>query len=366
MSKKWGLMATLLFAVALAGMIIYSAIEVNRGSQLRHLKGFINVDVEAFFKDPRVQKILEDHGFKIEGVRIGSRDMAAKVSTAPDAPRFFIPSGVLAAQMIKEAAKKLNLTATTYNPFYSPLVIASWGPVAQILVANGVAVKSGDRVYDLDLCKLLDLMLQKKRWNELPGHESYDVARSVLIATADPRTASSGAMYLALVSQSLNGNEVVTNRETARKLAGRIAELFTRQGFKENYVNSVFDDYLSIGMGKVPLGLLYEYQPVSYAMAKKAFPAQAVLLYPKPTLFGKEVFVALNEDTKELGDLLSTNPELQRIAVEYGFRGTNSTLFKEMTKQVGFAVKEIVVDVVDPPASEIMDEMIAVVTEAMK
>jgi len=366
MSKKWGLMATLLFAVALAGTMIYSVIEVNRGSQLRTLKGFINLNVEPYFKDPRVQQILADHRFKIEVLRIGSRDMAAKVSTAPGAPQFFLPSGVLTAQMIKEAAKKLNLTATTYNPFYSPLVVASWEPVAQILVANGLAVKSGDRVYDLDLGKLIELMFQKKRWNELREHQNYDVTRSVLIATTDPRTASSGAMYLALVSQSLNNNEVVTDRETARKLAGRIAELFTRQGFKENYIDSVFDDYLSIGMGKVPLGLLYEYQPVSYAMAKKAFPAQAVLLYPKPTLFGKEVFVALNEDTKELGELLSTNPELQRIAVEYGFRGTNSTLFKEMTGQVGFAVKEIVVDVVDPPASEIMDEMITVVTEAMK
>ncbi len=121
-----------------------------------------------------------------------------------------------------------------------------------------------------------------------PGHERYDVSRSILIATTDPRTSNSGALYLALTSHALNGYEVVTDRETARRLAGQIAELFKRQGYQENYVNTVFDDYLSIGMGKVPLVFLYEYQIVAHAMANRPIPPDAVLLYPKPTLFSKE------------------------------------------------------------------------------
>ncbi len=335
---------------------------LGKGCQRPLLKGFISLNVEPYFKDPRVQQILVDHRFKIEVLRIDSQDMVAKVSTAPDAYRFFIPAGVLVAQRINEVAKKLNLTATTYNPFYSPLVVASREPVAQVLVANGLAVKSDDRVYDLDLGKLIDLMLQKIHWNELREHQNYDVTRRVLIATADPRTANSGVMYLALVSQSLNDNEVVTNRETARRLACESADLFTGQGVLEPHVDGVFKDYL---MSKVPLAFLYEHQLVHYALEKKTIPAGALLLYPKPTLFGKEIFIALSEEAKELGELLSTNPELQQIAVEYGFRSTNSTLFKAMTRPLGFA-KETVVDVVDPPVNEIMDEMVQVVTEAMK
>ncbi|MFO1434707.1 MAG: hypothetical protein U1F76_32275 [Candidatus Competibacteraceae bacterium] len=338
---------------------------LGKGCQ-RHLKGVISLNVEPYFKDPRVQQILADHRFKIEVLRIDSQDMPPKVSTAPDAPQFFIPAGVLVAQRINEAAKKLNLTATTYNPFYSPLVVASREPVVQVLVANGVAVKSGDRVYDLDLGKLIKLMLQKKHWNELPEHRIYDVNRRVLIATADPRTANSGIMYLALVSQSLNGNEVVTNRETARRLACESADLFKRQGHQEDYVDKVFNDYLSGGMGEVPLALLYEYQLVYYALENKTLPPGAVLLYPKPTLFDKETFIALSKDAEALGDLLSTNPELQKLAVEYGFRGTDSTVFKEMTGQVGFSVKETVDDIMSPPANEIMDEMLKVIDKAME
>lgn len=376
MTKKAGLMATLLFAIGLTGTIVYSVIDrqkiealvgqVRQESQLRTLKGFVSVDVEPFFKDARVQRILADHHFRIEAARMGSRDMATKVSTAPDAPQFLRPSGVLVAQMITAAARRQNIMATTYTPFYSPLVVASWEPVAQILVDNGAAVKSGERVYDLDLGKIMDLMFQKKRWKDLQQNQGYDVSRSILIATTDPRTSNSGAMYLALASHALNGYEVLTDRETARQIAGKVAELVKRQGYQENYVNTIFDDYLSIGMGKVPLAFIYEYQLVAYAMAHKPVPADAVLLYPKPTMFDKEVFVALNEAAKGLGEALSTQPELQQIAVEYGFRGTHSTLFKEVTRQVGFSVKERVVDVVDPPTGDIMAEMIGVVTDAMK
>ena len=373
MANKTGLIATVLFAVALAGTIGYSVIERSQFQQLIHqetqtqtLKGFVSVDVEPFLKDARVQKILADHHLRIEIARMGSREMAAKVKATPDGPQFFLPAGVLAARMITDAAKQFNIPTTTYSPFYSPLVIASWEPVAQILANNGAAAKTGDRVYDLDLAKITDFMLQKKRWKDLPGHEGYDVSRSILIATTDPRTSNSGALYLALTSHALNGHEVVTDRETARRLAGQIAELFKRQGYQENYVNTVFEDYLSIGMGKVPLVFLYEYQIVAHAMANKPIPADAVLLYPKPTLFSKEVFVALNDPAKALGELLSTHPELQKIAVEYGFRGTDSALFKEAVGRAGFSVKERVVDVVDPPSGEIMAEMIEVVAAAMK
>ena len=373
MAKKTGVIATALFAVALAGTIGYSVIERNQFQQLIHrqtqtqtLKGFISVDAEPFLKDARVQKILADHHLHIEIARIGSREMAAKVQAAPDGPQFFLSAGVLAARMIADAAKRVNLPATTYSPLYSPLVIASWEPIAQILVNNGAATQAGDRVYDLDLAKITDFMLQKKRWKDLLGHESYDVSRSILIATTDPRTSNSGALYLALTSHALNGYEVVTDRETARRLAGQIAELFKRQGFQENYSNTVFDDYLSIGMGKVPLAFLYEFQLLAMAMTNKPIPTDAVLLYPKPTVFNKQVFVALNNTAKTLGELLSTDPELQKIAVEYGFRGTDSALFKEAVGRAGFSVKERVVDVVDPPSGEIMAEMIDVVAAAMK
>ncbi len=380
MPKKTGWIATVLFAIALIGTISYSVMQRQQSlpetsqpprlsqqqSQAQTLKGFISVDVEPFFKDARVQKILADHQFTLDLGRMGSREMAAQVQAGPGGPQFLLPAGVLAAQMIVDTAKRLNRPTATYSPFYSPLVIASWQPIAQILVSNGAATPAGDRVYDLDLGRMTELMLQKKRWKDLENHAAYDVSRSILIATTDPRTSNSGALYLALTSHALNGHEVVTDRETAQRLAGQIAELFKRQGYQENYVNTMFEDYLSIGIGKVPLVFLYEYQIVSQAMAKKPIPADAVLLYPKPTLFSKEILIAFSDQAKALGDLLSNDPTLRQIAVEYGFRSTDSALFKQAVGQAGFSVKERIVDVIDPPSAEIMAEMLDVVAAAMK
>ena len=106
--------------------------------QTVELRGLIALDVEPFFKDSRVVHALARRGFKVHETRIGSRDMAAR--TVPgQAPDFFFPSGIVAANQIGDAARKAGLSATSYSPFYSPMVIASWVPVAQVLGANGMA-----------------------------------------------------------------------------------------------------------------------------------------------------------------------------------------------------------------------------------
>ena len=69
---------------------------------------------------------------------------------------------------------------------------------------------------------------------------------------------------------------MATSSATAPKgleLAQKLAELFQRQGFQENYVNGAFDDYLSIGMGKTPLAFIYESQMLAQALKGERRPA---------------------------------------------------------------------------------------------
>ena len=78
--------------------------ETRRAAQMVELNGLIALDVEPFFKDERVIKLLRENNFRANVIRIGSREMAARVvkDTAPD---FFMPSGVVAGNQISEAAK---------------------------------------------------------------------------------------------------------------------------------------------------------------------------------------------------------------------------------------------------------------------
>ena len=330
------------------------------------LNGLIALDVEPYFKDERVRKILADKRLPVSATRVGSRDMAAKVvagGVAAGTPDFFFPSGVVAANQIVDAARKVGITVAQSSPFYTPMVMASWAPIAQILVTNGLAKPLGDKTFGVDMAKLTALMLAKKRWKDLQGSAAYDVTRSVLVSTTDVRRSNSAAMYLALTSHAVNG-DIVTDRPTAQAVAAKVAELFKRQGYQENYVNGNFDDYVSIGIGKTPLAFIYENQMVQFALAKKV-QADMVLIYPQPTIVNKVVFVAISERAKALADLLAGNAELQRIGVEYGFRIADTGVFMQAVKPTGLAVEERISQVIDPPSFEIMAEMIDVVAREM-
>ena len=364
---------TLLLVAAFGGALYFalrgqSAVRVEQqqaaeAAAVVELRGLIALDVEGYFKDPRVVKALAAKKLPVNVQRVGSRDMAGKV-VAGSTPDFFFASGVVAANQIVDAARKTNLQATQSAPFHTPLVIASWEPIAKILVANGIAKPLSPKVYGLDMAKLTQTMLAKTKWKDLKGSSGYEVGRSVLVSTTDLRRSNSGALYLALTSHALTG-DIVTDRAAAQATALKLAELFKRQGYQENYVDGNFDDYVAIGIGKTPMAFIYENQLVRYALNKKGVAQDMVLLYPQPTIVNKVVFVAMSERAKALADALGNDPELQGIAVEYGFRIADSERFVNAVKPTGLAVEARVTQVVDPPSFEIMAEMIDVVAKEM-
>ncbi len=328
------------------------------------LTGLIALDVEPYFKDPRVIQLLADNKFRLNLTRVGSRDMPARVVPGKT-PDFFFPSGVVAANQITDAAKAAKMNTSVVSPFYTPMVIASWTPIAQLLAANGLATETSPKVWSVDFQKLTQTMLEKKRWKDLKNAQAYAINKSVLVSTTDVRKSNSAAMYLALSSYALNNGEMVTDKANAQKIALKVADLFKRQGYQENYVNGNFDDYTTIGIGKTPMAFIYENQMVSYAIQKKGVLADMALLYPQPTIFNKVVFVAMSESSKTLGELLANNQELQRIAVEYGFRIGDAAYFAQTVKASGLVVDERITQVIDPPSYDVMTEMIDQISREM-
>jgi hypothetical protein len=335
-----------------------------RATQTLELSGVIALDVEPFFKDPRVVKLLADNGVKVNVARIGSRDMAARVAQS-GGPDFMFPSGIVAANQIIDAARRINQPATHYTPFYTPMVIATWKPIAGILQSNGLAAASASGVYSVDFAKLVALMQTKTRWKDLKSNQAYDVNKSILVSTTDVRKSNSAAMYLALAASALNNGEVPTDRASAEQIAKKVAELFKRQGYQENYVNGNFDDYVAIGIGKTPMAFIYENQMLSYALTKP-LQADMALMYPNPTIVNKVVYVAMNERAKRLGELLTTSPELLGIATEYGFRTSDNAAFLQKAQSAKLAVDEKLNRLIDPPTFETMSLMIDVITREMQ
>jgi hypothetical protein len=299
--------------------------------------------------DPRFTAAMARQGLSVEARKSGSREIA----TRPDLASFDVafPAGQPAAAKIREAAT----TKGAETALVTPMVIASWRPIARILEANGIVREEGGALWIIDMEKLFALMAEEKRWRDLAGSEGFAVGKSVLVSTTDVRTSNSAAQFLALASYLMNGRNVVTSADTARRLAEGATPLFSKQGFQESSSAGPFEDYLSIGMGKVPLVWIYEAQYLEQALQGHLKP-DMVLLYPRPTIFSKHVAVALSDAGLRFAAALR-DPEVRAIAADYGYRVDGAEELRRKLEAHKLPLPEII-DVADAPTHDLLEQMI--------
>ena len=157
----------------------------------------------------------------------------------------------------------------TYVPFFTPMAVASFRSIANLLAAAGVAHHTANG-WTLDMKAYLALTNKNTRWDQLKDNTSYPVNKSILITSTDISTSNSAAMYAAITSYVANGDNVVTSPAAAQTVIPSVEPLFLRQGFAESSSEAPFDDYLSIGVGKTPLVMIYESQFIDRAASKDA------------------------------------------------------------------------------------------------
>ena len=357
--KRWlGPILTLIL-LAGVGMAIYLSMQEQwTQASVVTVKGVIGSEKEAFFRDPRVVEALQKRGLRVEIQKAGSRQIAS----LPELKSldFAFPAGLPAAEKIKRE-QGIN---QSYPVFYTPMVVASWKDIAEILQANGIVQQRDGVYYILDLRRLLEFSIARKRWTDLKDNRAYPVDKSILIGTTDVRSSNSAAMYLALASYVLNGNEIVASEEKVAALIDTLASLFTRQGYQESSSAGPFDDYLVMGPGKAPLVMIYEAQFL-YEAARPdgGVNEKMALLYPAPTVFTKHVLIPFNPNGAKLGEALAHDPDLQRLAIEHGFRGTDRAAFRDFAVRHKLTVPEDLIDVVDTPSHEVLERMIVLIEQ---
>ena len=323
------------------------------------VRGVIGSEKEDFFRDPEVIAALLKRQFRVEYQKAGSREIAGRDLSGLD---FAFPAGVPAADALKKRVKPQQ----TYDVFYTPVVVASFQPVVKILEVNGLAKLNGAygpldtplpaQYGTLNMPALLKVMAAGTRWNALKGSAAYPSSRSVLVSTTDVRKSNSAAMYLALVSSVLNGGQVA-QASSLGALMPQVAPLFLRQGYQESSSAGPFEDYQALGAGKTPLVNIYESQFLA-AAREKTLPQGAVLLYPQPGIFTKHVLIPLTPAGARLGEVLTNDPELQRLAARSGYRTRDAALFLSQVKAAGVSVPASLLDTADLPSQEVMEAMI--------
>jgi hypothetical protein len=316
--------------------------------------GVIGSEKQPFFIDPDVQKAFRAQGLDVRVDTAGSRQIASQDLSKYD---FAFPAGEPAAVKIK----KDHRTNTSYQPFFTPMVVASFKPIAELLVANGVAKNQGT-YYTIDLAAYEALVAQNKRWSDLPNNTVYPTTKSILITSTDVRTSNSAAMYLAIASYVANKNNIVQDTTQADAVLPVVEPLFLRQGYTQSSSEGPFNDYLSIGIGKTPMVMIYESQFVARAAAHDgSISKDMVLMYPSPGLLSKHTLVPLNQKGDQVGRLLQSDSQLQTLEIKYGFRTSNAGQFKQFASGHGVALPDSLNNVIDPPTYEVLEYMISMI-----
>ncbi len=355
-SRVIGVILAVGLALGVAALVVLPRLGSDEPT-LTTVRALVGSEKQPLLTDPDTTAALKRAGYRLLVDTAGSREIA----TARDLTGYDLvfPADSPQADRIRHDRK---ITAS-YVPFYSPMAIATFRPILGLLEAAGVAHAKGDTVM-FDMRTYLDLVAHETRWSQLPGNTVYPTEKSILISSTDVRTSNSAALYLAITSYVANGNRVVTDAATGERMADLAAPLFLRQGYLEASSQEPFEDFLTIGMGKTPMVMIYEAQFLARVISKDpAIRPDMVLMYPSPTIYAKHTVVPLTPAGDAVGRLLTEDPELQRLAARFGFRTASGVVDPAQGSggsaggQPGTSSPQLA-DVVEPPSLEILEMMI--------
>jgi hypothetical protein len=356
MSRLLGIGLAVVLAIGVVAAIVISYTQGHHTSTTAGLvtvRGVIGSEKQPFFQDPAVIAEFHARGYDVQVDTAGSRQIATTVDLSKY--DFAFPAGEPAAVKIQQD----HHAKAIYVPFYTPMAIATFVTIGELLKQLGVATVSGG-IYTLDVKGFLSLVAQKKRWSEIPNNNTgFAPQKQILITTTDPTKSNSAAMYIAMTSYVANGGNVVATPSQAQAVVSVVAPLFQGQGFLEASTEAPFNDYLTIGIGKDPMVMIYEAQYLAAEAAQTGSITSAMaLMYPSPTVLSKHTLVPLTTNGDAIGRLLMNDPKLQGLAVRYGFRTSDPTAFTNYLKSRGVTPPPQLVNIIDPPTYANLEAMI--------
>jgi hypothetical protein len=161
------------------GVAIVSSVRdrvaAGRAPALTVARGVIGSEKQPFFRDPEVASAFARHGLQVQVDVAGSREIATRVDLG--AYDFAFPAGIPAAERIRRQRK----VTAFYQPFYTPMAVATFKPIAERLRKAGVASPLAGGYWRFDMRRYLELVARQTRWNQLPGNTTYAANKSMLL-----------------------------------------------------------------------------------------------------------------------------------------------------------------------------------------
>ncbi|MAX95422.1 MAG: hypothetical protein CL559_06200 [Alphaproteobacteria bacterium] len=285
------------------------------------LWGFIGGEKADFIRNPQVVAHLKRaHGLTIDARRAGSVEMVSEQQIFGQGPDFLWPSSSVMVEMARQHGVPVRRDQVIFN---SPIVLYSWLPIVQALMAEGIVEERKPDFFVVDLKRLIEAVIEGRSWASLGVDRLYG---QVIINATDPTKSNSGFMFAGLVANLLSDG-VATTDGIGRHLDA-IDHLFERMGYKEHSSGKLWNSYLNEGMGGKPLVIGYENQLIEFVLGQpdswsriRTSPMRPVALYPEPTVYSAHPLLSLNQNADRLIAALK-DPVIQDMAwSDHGFRG---------------------------------------------
>ncbi|GAA3813595.1 substrate-binding domain-containing protein [Streptomyces phyllanthi] len=347
--------AGIVLAVLLLGGVVAAVVagreEQDTSTATKTVRGVIGSEKAEFFADPEVVKALAAKGYTVKTETSGSWAMEGLDLKGYD---FAFPSSQAPAE---ELAAKYRARKPLPRPFYSPLVVVAHRGAAEVLRQNGLAELKGSSG-TLDMGAYLKAAEDDRTWQQLKGAAKYgELTGTLYIATTDPAASNSGALYLAAASYVADGGRVASDTAAVERTAPLMRKLIQVQGAQQPSSDAAFRDFVS-GAGN-PLVLVYESQ-VAALLAQGQEVGDLVVLYPDTTANSDHTVVPLTKEGRALGELLSEDPALRKLAVRHGFRpqGGGTEFAAATTGRTTYLKQQLTgVRQAPVPTSEVLHEM---------
>jgi hypothetical protein len=265
-----------------------------------------------FFQDEQVKRILMARGYQVHVTPAGSRDLARKPDL--DSYHFVFPSGHVANEHVK--SRRTGKHAVPYRPFFTPVVLGTFREYAEALRKAGVATPHDKAAqplyYNLDVTRFMDLVRDHVRWR------AYHLLNGnrIIIQSPDPCKAYSGAMLVGFLASAVQDDPPQTV-EAAEELARRIRPYIDAQGQSSEDMAPKY--FAPEGATHAVIAVIYEHQYLAHQLDKRGADKDRVLLYPTAQHQSTPELISFTPEGDRIGELMMTDPELRRRAVELGF-----------------------------------------------
>lgn len=225
----------------------------------------------------------------------------------------------------KLAPNKAENEADRYNvlngglTLNTPIVIYSWGEVVDALEKENIVTKSNNVYYITDMNKLLEYILQGKKWSDIGLNQLYG---NINIASTDPVTSSPGATYYGLLLSIMCESDI--SEANVENNLPKLKEFYQKSGYMNNTPADLFEKYLKTGMGGAPMIVDYEKSIIEFANSNpdgfKQVKDDIRILYPTPTIWNSHCIATFTEEGNKFYKAFE-DKEIGQIAWEkYGFR----------------------------------------------